>query len=206
MVSDLPAPLIPAEIDLRQLPWFPILRRRLFTSHFHTHATNEEWRAGVTLWIKSYDQSPSGSLPNDDGELWRLAAVKGNARTWRRIKPMVLHGWVLCSDGRFYHPLIAELVTEAKFGAKFEKVSGKLNVNGGSFPSPFPPNPLTPVIRNYSLRAQAREGQKNGEGGQPGSAGPKPVAPKILGHAEGCMCGNCERWASLQRRTATGGD
>jgi hypothetical protein len=121
------APMVPPDADLGHFPWFPILRTRLFNSSFNAKATDTEWRAGVTLWIKSYDQLPSGSLPNDDIELWRLTEVKGNLRTWHRIKPMALHGWVLCDDDRLYHPLISLIINSANI----EKVSSKLNVNGG---------------------------------------------------------------------------
>jgi hypothetical protein len=120
------APLVPPNADLGHFPWFPILRTRLFNSTFNAKATDTEWRAGVTLWIKSYDQLPSGSLPNDDTELWRLAEVKGNLRTWRRIKPMALHGWILCDDDRLYHPLISLIINSANI----QKESGKPNVNG----------------------------------------------------------------------------
>jgi hypothetical protein len=130
-VKNVTAPLVPPDADIGKFPWFPILRSRLFNSSFNAKASDTEWRAGVTLWIKSYDQLPSGSLPNDDTELWRLAEVKGNLRTWRRIKPMALHGWLLCDDGRLYHPLIAELINSANVSAKIQKVSCKLNENGG---------------------------------------------------------------------------
>jgi hypothetical protein len=35
MVSDLPAPLVPEDVDLRDFPFTPIFRARLFGSAFH---------------------------------------------------------------------------------------------------------------------------------------------------------------------------
>ena len=60
------APLVDPDVDLTALPYFPLLRRRLFRSEFHAKATDAEWRAGLTLWVRSFDQQPGGSLPDDD--------------------------------------------------------------------------------------------------------------------------------------------
>ena len=67
-----PASLVGMEIDLRGFPYKPMFRARLFVSHFHAHASDAEWRAGVTLWLKSWDQCPAGTLPVDDVDLCRL--------------------------------------------------------------------------------------------------------------------------------------
>lgn len=204
----MPAPLVDPSVHVGQLPWFPILRARLFGSFFNAHATNAEWRAGVTLWIKSYDERPIGSLPNDDGELWRLAAIKGNMRTWRRIKPMVLHGWVLCDDDRFYHPLIATILNAAKPGASLGQTlpqslvqtkrehPQKRSARGNLKIIP----PLNPPQGDFLL--------KNGDWGQPGEAEPRPpLDPRMRGHSQPCHCAGCLEWAAYQRgRTATGGD
>ena len=110
-MSDLPAPLVPPEVDLRDFAFTPLYRARLFGSAFHARATDAEWRAGLTLWLKSQDQHPSGSLPDDDIDLCRLAELGRDLRTWRKIKAGALRGWVKCSDGRLYHTVIAEIVT-----------------------------------------------------------------------------------------------
>jgi hypothetical protein len=112
-LSDLPVPLTPADCDLRDFPHTPLFRSRLFGSSFHARATDSEWRAGVTLWLKSWDQVPAGSLPNDDIELCRLGELARDLKTWKKVKPGALRGWVLCSDGRLYHPVVAEGVNNA---------------------------------------------------------------------------------------------
>lgn len=107
------APLVSDDVDLRGLPRVPIDRVRLFNSVFNAQANDTEWRLGVTLWFKSWDQVPAGSLPDDDVELCRLAELGRDQRTWLAAKKMALHNWVKCDDGRLYHPVVAEYVTNA---------------------------------------------------------------------------------------------
>jgi len=107
------APLVPAHVDLRSFRWVPVDRVRLFASAFNAQANDSEWRVGFTLWLKSWDQVPAGSLPNDDVELCRMVELGRDLKTWRRLKRMALHGWTLCDDGRLYHGVVAEFVTQA---------------------------------------------------------------------------------------------
>jgi hypothetical protein len=111
--GDLPAPLTPSSGDLRNFPFTPIFRSRLFGSSFHARSSDAEWRAGVTLWLKSWDQVPAGSLPDDDIDLCRLAELGRDLKTWSEIKPGAMRGWIKCSDDLWYHPVVAEGVNEA---------------------------------------------------------------------------------------------
>jgi hypothetical protein len=111
--ENLPDPFVPAEANLRDFPFMPIDIARLFGSGFHATASDSEWRAGVTLWLKSFHQVPAGSLPDDDVELCRLAEFGRDMKTWKKVKVGALRGWVLCSDGRLYHATVAEKVNEA---------------------------------------------------------------------------------------------
>jgi len=113
MVDLLPDPPVPADADLRDFPFMPIDIGRLFNSAFHARANDPEWRAGVTLWLKSYHQVPAGSLPEDDVELCRLAELGRDMRTWRKIKAMALYGWSKHADGRLYHATVTEKAAEA---------------------------------------------------------------------------------------------
>lgn len=112
-MADLPKPLTPAGCVLQDFPHTPIYRARLFGSSFHARATDGEWRAGVTLWLKSWDQVPAGSLPDDDIELCRLAELARDIKTWKKVKSGALRGWIACSDSRLYHPVVAEGVNNA---------------------------------------------------------------------------------------------
>lgn len=105
--------MTPAGCDLRDFPHTPVFRSRLFGSSFHARANDSEWRAGFTLWLKSWDQVPAGSLPDDDIELCRLAELARDVKLWRKLKEGALRGWVLCDDGRLYHPVVAEGINHA---------------------------------------------------------------------------------------------
>lgn len=123
--SELPDPLVPPEVDLRDWRYMPLLVARLFGSTFHAQASDAAWRAGVTLWLKSWHQIPAGTLPNDDRELCRLAELGADFRKFARVREWALHGWFLCSDGKLHNYTMAEVVLEAweKRKANKEKAS-----------------------------------------------------------------------------------
>ncbi|MBN8957644.1 MAG: hypothetical protein J0H17_13905 [Rhizobiales bacterium] len=91
----------------------PIDVTRLFASEFHAMASDAEWRAGFTLWLKSWQQVPAGSLASDDVALARIAEFGRDMKQWHKVKAVALHGWEECSDGRLYHHVVAEKVLEA---------------------------------------------------------------------------------------------
>lgn len=113
MVDALPAPLVPACVDLRGFPYVPVFRARLFASEFHARCSDAEWRAGVTLWLKSWDQVPAGTLPDDDVALCRLAELGRDIKSWRKIRAGALRGWMRCADGLLHHAVVAEGVANA---------------------------------------------------------------------------------------------
>jgi uncharacterized protein YdaU (DUF1376 family) len=106
----LPAPLTPAECDLRGLPFMPLDVVRLLDSDLFALATGEEFKAALALWCKAWLQVPAASLPDDDRV---LAHLSGAGSRWKKIKPMALKGWVRCSDNRWYHPVVAEKAADA---------------------------------------------------------------------------------------------
>lgn len=112
-MSDLPVPPVSDEVDLRDFPYTPMFRSRLFGSAFHARVSDSGWRAGVTLWLKSWDQTPAGSLPDDDIDLCRLAELGRDLKSWAKVKKEGLWGWFKCSDGRLYHRTVAEGINEA---------------------------------------------------------------------------------------------
>lgn len=67
----------------------------------------------MTLWLKSWDQQPAGSLPDDDVELCRLAELGRDTKRWKKLKPMALLHWEAADDGRLYHRVVTEYVTTA---------------------------------------------------------------------------------------------
>lgn len=109
MTSPRPDPLVPAEVDLRGLPWMPIDTIRLLDSDLFALSNGDEFKAAVALWCKSWAQQPGGSLPSDD----RILAHLSGAKNWNKVKDIAMRGWILCADNRLYHPVVAEKAIEA---------------------------------------------------------------------------------------------
>ena len=110
MNAELPEPLVPAEVDLRGLPFMPLDVVRLMDSDLFALSNGEEFKAAVALWCKCWLQVPAGSLPNDDRV---LAHLSGSGSRWAKVKAMALRGFTACADGRFYHAVIAEKAMDA---------------------------------------------------------------------------------------------
>lgn len=180
MQAQLPKPPIPADVDLHDFSFTPIFRTQLFRSAFHAKATDAEWRAGVTLWLKSWDQMPAGSLPDEDVELCRLAEFGRDKRSWMRVRPIALHGWYKCNDSRLYHRVVAEGVMAAYVRRRAAVEKGKLGASKrwpviqGGLTDPQQPLKLdsstngatnAPAIQNGGTgTAQAMPGDSNRQG------------------------------------------
>ena len=94
-------------------PRMPLVVARLLSSETWIEAAADP-RLGhvlVSLWSTSWHQVPTASLPSADASLYRMSMCP-TEREWRRVRARVLRDWVLCSDGRLYHPVIAELAIE----------------------------------------------------------------------------------------------
>lgn len=106
-------PLVPAEVDLRDFGFMPLDVRRLLTSETWIEAadTPKVGHAAMCLWAEAWHQLPAASLPDNDKVLARLAMC--DARTWAKLRPKILAGWVKCSDGLLYHPVVAEKALES---------------------------------------------------------------------------------------------
>lgn len=108
MTAALPDPLVPAEVDLRGLKYMPLLGGRLFGSNFDLDANDSEFRVGLRLWWAAWNQVPAGSLPPEDHRIRGLAGLAENPAKWKKVRDRALDGFTLCSDGRLYHPIVAE--------------------------------------------------------------------------------------------------
>lgn len=119
-MADLPEPLTPADCDLREYPFMPLEVKRLLTSETWILGTGEERAAAIALWLESWHQVPAASLPDND----RMLAHLSQAKNWKKVKPHALRGWVHCSDGKIYHPVVAEKVLEGWIGKLLSSLSG----------------------------------------------------------------------------------
>lgn len=88
----------------------PVDCTRLLTSETWMLGTAEQKVAAMTLWLKSWHQVPAGSLPDNDK---MLATLSETGIAWKRCRQHVLRGWVRCSDGRLYHPVVCEKALES---------------------------------------------------------------------------------------------
>lgn len=106
-------PLTPADCDLRDFAYMPLDVVRLRDSEAAVILTPEEFRAAVILWCAAWHQVPAASMPKDDRLLANLAGYGRDVNGWSAVKTGALRGFIECSDGRLYHPVIAEKAMEA---------------------------------------------------------------------------------------------
>lgn len=190
--TEAPVPLVPADVDLRDFPFMGLDVRRLRDSRIVATVEAEEFRAAILLWCASWHQVPAGSLPDDDIELAQLAGYGRVVKEWRKVRTGAMYGMVRCSDGRWYHPIVAEKAVEAwesKLRRQHEKMcervrkANKLRVENGDLPvrvpsfddwnsagrrDPFPPEPRrVPAETASSSGNDPPEPAINGDGVPP---------------------------------------
>ena len=109
----LPEPLVSVEVDLRSFPFMALDVVRLQRSkHWLIARQNPEVGFySLNLWMAAWHELPAASIENDDEILSALAGC--SMARWQEVKNLVLRNWVLCSDNRLYHPVVAEKAREA---------------------------------------------------------------------------------------------
>ncbi len=81
----------------------------------------------INLWTAAWHERPAGSLEHDDDVLADLAMCP--PKDWTKVRKDVLRGWVKCSDGRIYHPVVVEKVRDAwrsKMTHAYDRECGRL--------------------------------------------------------------------------------
>jgi hypothetical protein len=94
---------------------------RLRDSDLTAMETAEAFRAAVMLWCASWHQLPAASLPDDNRVLANLSGYGRVVKEFEKERDGALRGWVKCTDGRLYHPVVAEKAVEAWRG-KLERL------------------------------------------------------------------------------------
>lgn len=113
-MTDRPDPMVSAEVDLRDFAFMPLDVLRLRDSDLACVEDAEVFRCAVLSWCVSWHQVPAASLPDDDTLLARLLGFGRDVKGWKRVRAAGgMRGWVLCSDGRLYHEVVAEKARDA---------------------------------------------------------------------------------------------
>lgn len=111
--SQLPKPLVLENVDLRDFEYMPLDVVRFRDSDFTALVEAEAFRAGFLLMCASWHQVPAVSIPNDDRVLSNLAGFGRVVKEWEKFKEEAMHGWILCDDNRYYHPVVSEKALES---------------------------------------------------------------------------------------------
>lgn len=107
--DEMPDPLVPPEVDLNGLGFMPMKHLKVLQSTLFVKSTGDEFKAAFALWCTSWTEVPAGSLPDDE----QMLETFSRSKVWTKVRDRALHRWVKCSDGRLYHPVIAELALDA---------------------------------------------------------------------------------------------
>jgi hypothetical protein len=112
-MSEFSAPLTPADCDLTDFGFMPLDVNRLRKSKAWLWARRQPELGFfmLNLWAVSWHEKPAASLEDDDDVL--ADAAMCDPKRWAKVRDKVLHGWIKCSDGRLYHPVVAEKAIEA---------------------------------------------------------------------------------------------
>lgn len=103
-MNKLPPPPVSCECTTRSMGSMLLDFNRLINSDFYALSTGDEFKAALTLWAAAWTQTPAGSLPSDE----RILAALSRAKSWKKVRDRALHGFILCSDDRYYHAVLCE--------------------------------------------------------------------------------------------------
>lgn len=109
----LPEPLTPPDSDISDFGFMPLDVVRFRNSDLVAFEPAESILAALMLWGVSWHSTPAGSLTDDDRSLAQAAGYGRAVKEWQRVREGALRGFVKCSDGRLYHPVVAEKANEA---------------------------------------------------------------------------------------------
>lgn len=109
--STLPAPLVPNNCKVGS-DYMPLYGEKLFNSTFWTEAPLAAKVAALQLWYEAWTGEVASRLPNSDKRLAHIAGYGKDLRGWHRIRQWAMHGFILCSDNNYYHPVQAQAAME----------------------------------------------------------------------------------------------
>jgi hypothetical protein len=137
------APLTPPDCDLQDFPFMPLHVARLRDSDLAAEEHPEACWYAVMLWSASWHQLPAGSLPDNETVLARLCGLGRDLKTFRKHRDGAMRGFVLCDDGRLYHPTVAEQALAAweskkqqRWRSECARIKKANQRNGTDLPTP----------------------------------------------------------------------
>lgn len=189
MVSD---PLLPPFVDLRDFRFMPLIIEQLRRSKQWLIAKRrpEVGFYSLNLWAASWHELPAGSLEDDDDVLADAAMCAPDR--WPDVKDDVLRGWIRCSDGRLYHPVVCAEAASAwndkahhrwrKECERVRKENGKRKERGEApIEIPAEPTPLSAAlpadVRSYSAGKSRNSGGRCAEKASISAEHPQDSAP-----------------------------
>lgn len=101
----------PYPVETRAKGWrFELDHERIRQSDTWALAAPEIRPWLLMLWMTAWEQTPCGSLPQDDELI--AARIGMSLDQFLAAKPRLLRGWWLADDGRLYHDTLTERVLE----------------------------------------------------------------------------------------------
>jgi hypothetical protein len=107
---ELPSPPVPSACDLRRYSWIPVPVSLVRDSTWWLTASDAAQAAQLRLMVASWHQVPAASLPDDDRLLAKLGRISSKVI---RCLTEIRKEWTLCTDGRLYHPELAEIALDS---------------------------------------------------------------------------------------------
>lgn len=105
------APPAPYPPDIRAKGWrFELDMERARQSDTWTLAPPEVRPWLLMAWATAWEQTPCGSLPNDDELI--AARIGMPAKLFAKYRALLLRKWWLADDGRLYHDVLVQRVME----------------------------------------------------------------------------------------------
>lgn len=170
MLADPPPPPVPADADLTDFAFMPLYIERLRKSKAWLACKRRPELAYylLNLWMRAWHEVPAASIEDDEEVL--ADAAGADAKTWAKIRADVMRGWYKASDGRLYHPVVAELAADAwgsrkayqERAAKAREAKRQKRNSAGTMP--VPANDTAPVTVSVTELTTALKGQGEGEG------------------------------------------
>jgi hypothetical protein len=136
--------------------FFPFYFDRVRKSKWWRRASDVARARNVMLWGEAYKSRPAGSLPDDDDELAEAAGYGMDVEAFLAAKTEIMAPWTLCSDGRWYHPTVCEVVLET-----WERTSEKRRQDR---------------LRQQARRARVRQGAPDATSDAPQNAPSAPLS------------------------------